>query len=849
MKYIKNKYKTIISLFYSIFIIIAFLFILYTLFGTNFKYIYKSIEIFPYMRRLMSGFDIQKSEEICQKADKDLILLYQSDYYSYIGENSTIKKSTSYLLNYIKNKETSQIREYIFSYYAQIIMLIFEIVLIIIWIVFCYFISKNTYLYCFLKMPCEKNCLKNIFFIISISLYFIIIILSLILLFNIQIFLQDINNSFCSLFKISYHTYNGEENYYEMRPKWTGINQIKNLIRKTRQNLRDLINKNSLINNKINEIKKNKFFNPSNNHTFIESHINELCDLNLYKVQNPNPLNNKKISEFLFCSDILNIVEKEYNETFYTSIIEINDIYNILNDINNNIVKIELSFDNAKNKLDSFVKIIKDMEVEFFNSLVFIMETIVQKYLIYFSYFFFIFTFLLELAGVIIMIILKTCYSLFCNKVYNFIWNCQFLTLMIILLIVICSTSLMIFIDDISSIMNNSFDTDGIKENRTFSNNKYDIEGINTCIFKDGDLSHYLNLDNEAKYLSHFYSTINNINDNLIFYNNYEIISEKNETKDKFNELEKNSFLAKFKYEDNKISTNAEEILEKVLNAYTDNATNQELFENDYYSNYYFVFDKKFCKYNYKILFDNNQISYHYKNGKNCMILKDFPIQTDYFKNLKTINIEELGISYDLDNLVNMFKEKYYNNDGFESSFLNLLQNSKNYLENAINQESNKTKNDIITLYETLKSKINIIHELYKNILKQNSTDLFSAFNCNYLKRDFYIFLDQLNNHLNKSLYKSAVLCFLLCMFSFLSILFSLITIKLKKIKNKYEDDLFKPKEKDEKEEISEKPKIKSLHEKFNFDENNKSSIGENTGLKKKVKKKHVIDIDIEKIQ
>ena len=164
MKYIKNKYKTIISLFYSIFIIIAFLFILYTLFGTNFKYIYKSIEIFPYMRRLMSGFDIQKSEEICQKADKDLILLYQSDYYSYIGENSTIKKSTSYLLNYIENKETSQIRAYIFSYYAQIIMLIFEIVLIIIWIVFCYFISKNTYLYCFLQMLCEKKLLKKYFF-------------------------------------------------------------------------------------------------------------------------------------------------------------------------------------------------------------------------------------------------------------------------------------------------------------------------------------------------------------------------------------------------------------------------------------------------------------------------------------------------------------------------------------------------------------------------------------------------------------------------------------------------------------------------------------------------------------
>ena len=42
--------------------------------------------------------------------------------------------------------------------------------------------------------------------------------------------------------------------------------------------------------------------------------------------------------------------------------------------------KIEFSLDNAKNKIDSFIKIIKDVEIEFFDKLVYIFETTIRKY-------------------------------------------------------------------------------------------------------------------------------------------------------------------------------------------------------------------------------------------------------------------------------------------------------------------------------------------------------------------------------------------------------------------------------------------------------------------------------------
>ena len=839
MKFLKKSIKNIFSLFNRHFIIFASIFLLYAFIGINFNLKIKLDDKFPTQRKLFSGFAKQKTEDICQKADKDLILSYESDSYFYIKENSSMKKSTSFLLNYVEDKEDSDLKSYIFSFYSQIILAALDILLIVIWILLCIFVSKDDYMDCLLKTRCVNKCLKNVFFIIAIAIYLVAVIMNIILLFNIHIFLQDINNSFCSFFKISYHTYNGEEYFYEIKPKWLGINQLKNLIQKTKDNLDKLTNQNKQINQKINEIKENKYF-ISDNNGFFEKYINEFCDLNKYKVPNPNPLNDSEISEFLYCSDILHLAESEYNETFNNSISEISEIYNILISIDNNMDKIEFSLEYAKNKLDSFVKIIKDMELEYFDNLAYLFETVIRKYCIYIIYVFFILVLLLELGGLINMVVLRSCFSIYCNKIYNFIWNFQFFSVFLIFLISIFFDSMKIFVNDISSIMQSYYNNEEIKENRTFYNTQYDLEGMNKCIIGDGDLAQYMNLDKDAEPLSHFYSMINIIKNNLNFFKNYEINSEKNEVNITLDELEQKPFLAKYKLlGDNKI-INAEEDLEKYLNLYTNNKENQDLKNNDYYANYFFVYDKIFCKSNYKLLSNNNEEFNFYKKGKNCMILEDFPSNNNYFKSISTKNMEQ---NYDLDDLVNKYKERYYNNGGFESSFQKMIQNSKYYLENKLNKESNKIKKDLISIYEILDNKINIIHDLYKSILKQNSTDLFSAFNCGYLKRDYFIFLDQLDNNLNHSLNNFSIYCFILAFFSFLSILLSLISIKVTKVERKYNEELFKVKEKSEKHEISEKPKIRSIHEKFNYDEGAKSSTNEKSGLKKGKKSKHVIDI------
>ena len=212
------------------------------------------------------------------------------------------------------------------------------------------------------------------------------------------------------------------------------------------------------------------------------------------------------------------------------------------------------------------------------------------------------------------------------------------------------------------------------------------------------------------------------------------------------------------------------------------------------------------------------------------MNLKDFLESTEYFKTIKTKNMEiEVGNNYYFNDLINRYKQKYYNNNGLEPSFLNMLHNSKNYSKNTIN---------IITL----------LHNLYKNIIEEKSTDLFSAFNCNFFKRDLYIFLDQLESNLSKSINKFVVFCSIYGACSFLSILSSVFYIKIINEEKILSEKFFKAKEKLEDNIINEKPKIRKINEKLNYDNVMKSNEKEELKSKRRSRIKHIIGIYFDKI-
>ena len=855
MKFLKIINKKRVSEIFFIIIIVFNFFLFYNVQKIIFiKNIRPNTNRNP-IRGLFTGIENQKSEFICEKATNDLFLLYEKESYDNIISNISMKSSTSYLYKYLENENISDLKNYIFSFQFEISLVIFIILIIIIWIVLCCFLSKEKCC-CLFNNKKNNHWVKNILWVISVSFYFIIILLIFLILFYFYPFIQIINNSFCSLFKITYHTYFGEEKNYEILPKWIGINEIKNLLLNTRDQIEDIIEKNNDIDNILTNDLKNDFYNELNNSQLIISHINKFCDLSKYNVPNPNPLSNKTILNFYFCANILNLIQEEYNNTISKFIKDIDDIYEKIKIIEINKNDIKFSLDNAGNKIYSFVKIISDLEIEYFDTLYFIFEEIISKYFIIGFYVFFIFVLIIEFIGLIsIFTYICCCNSKYCYKLYIFILNAKMFLLILTIIITILFSVSSVFIKDISIILQNIISNEN-NENTTFSFSKtlYDIEGINICIRGTGNLENYTQLNGISQSLIHFYSMFKIINDNLNYLLNNKIYVEKNEIKFIFDEIENKPYLAQYQLENNNTNnylnintyTTPEEILENVLNNYTNDKNNQNIGNNRYYANYFFVHSKDFCQNDYNYITKGNDNSY-YQNGKNCMLLEDFP-ENNYFRGITIKNLEGnennlngLNNTLKLDNLTKEFKNRYYYEDkGFKSLLQKLLNNSKFYFNEEIEPKSINIKNSMIKIFEIFDSKIKIIDNLYENIIGKNNTNLFGAFNCKYLKRDINIFLNQIDDNLPHSFFILSIYSLFIGIFSFICIIASAIALKLNKIINNYNDYGFSRNNKNEiqgLDNISEKPKIDPIREKNIYDENLKSSINEKTVFHKKKKK------------
>ena len=55
-------------------------------------------------RVLFSGFENKKTENICEKANKDLLSLYDEEYYDFIAIDMVMKKSTSYFYKFERKR-------------------------------------------------------------------------------------------------------------------------------------------------------------------------------------------------------------------------------------------------------------------------------------------------------------------------------------------------------------------------------------------------------------------------------------------------------------------------------------------------------------------------------------------------------------------------------------------------------------------------------------------------------------------------------------------------------------------------------------------------------------------------
>lgn len=850
MKYFKHIKKKIVSIIIHFFCVIfpLFFFIYFAIFIL--KKTKNNTDIINDKRILFSSIDEnQKFENICKNVENDLFSLYEKESYNYINiKASSLKKSTSLLLDYLEKKNEDDLKKYFYSFYFAIFLLFLDIAIIFVWIGLCCFLY-NDKCYCHFNKISQNICLKRIYMAAAISMYFLIIILNINILFQFYSLITKTNNSFCSLFKIIDHTFHGEEKNYKIKPKWIGIDNIKNLLEKTKNELDNIIDRNKEIYDILNKDVKNDYFFELKDKNFATYHLQNFCDFNQFKVINPNPLDNKNISNFLYCEDILNLVQNEYNDNFSYYISKIEDIYNEMNSINSNKDIIEFTLGNAQNKIDSFANVLKDIEIEYFNDLIEIYD-IIQKYIVTIFYILFIIFLIIDFFGFFCISSLLCCNSKSCKKLFIFMLNIQMISLMIIILFSAFFSICCVLLEDISMIIKHSIfeDKNDISKTFYFSKNQYDIEGANICISGNGNLKSYTQIDKGTESLTHFYSMLKIIKDNLNNLLNYKIILEKNETNLKFNKLDKKPYLAKYQvnqnnngelHYNNESYLSPEILLENVLTLYTNDGSNQNIGNNSYYANYFFVHSHDLCSSRYNLSYiniTNCKNECQYQKGKKCMMLEDFP-DNNYFNGItikklgnKNEEIEEYDSSlYNLDELTKEFKRRYYDLDnGFKTSFRNLLNNSKQYIFDSIKPKSNNMKNSIKEIYKIINEKINILENLYEDVIGKNNIHLYSIFNCKYLKRDINIFLNQIEINLYRSFYVIASYSLSISFFSFLSILFSILVLKMIKVIEKEKDKILEANEVN----IFEKPNIKYLDEKYRIDTNLKSNENEKVGLK-----------------
>ena len=280
-----------------------------------------------------------------------------------------------------------------------------------------------------------------------------------------------------------------------------------------------------------------------------------------FSIPNPDPLQEKPISNFYYCPNILNLIQNEYNEIFNKIIRDIDEIYEELKCIELNKNNVKFSLDNARNKIDSFVKIINDLEIQYLDKIYYIYNEIISKYSIISFFIFFIFALLIDFIGLISISSFICCSnSKHCYKLHLFTLNMLMLIIIIITIITIIFSVSSILVKDISAIIQYSFyfENDNSEKNNIFSFSKfqYDKEGINICINGNGKLDNYMQLYKGSEPLVHFYSRFNLIKENLYKLLNNKFLLDKNGIKKLFDQVEEEIYLIQYQLEGDDIEEN-----------------------------------------------------------------------------------------------------------------------------------------------------------------------------------------------------------------------------------------------------------------------------------------------------
>ena len=171
----------------------------------NFRYLNESVDV----------------EGRCEKAEKNFLDKYKNDYHSNINFDE-LDKYQKVLRSMIEEKDYKEINKYLPRILMYFIFLIVDIVLIIVWFIYCGCCC------CSSKNRSSSSICGKCSFILFLLLSCIVILLCVFGYFQTSCFYKSINGIACAFYKLVFHFIEGTKD--DFSSKWKGVEGLKDLI-------------------------------------------------------------------------------------------------------------------------------------------------------------------------------------------------------------------------------------------------------------------------------------------------------------------------------------------------------------------------------------------------------------------------------------------------------------------------------------------------------------------------------------------------------------------------------------------------------------------------------------------
>ena len=215
-------------------------------------------------------FESSKKNYVCDKAGTRLTDKYKTDFNEDTIKTKELTKAQQSIIDFARDSTYSNIKPYISRCGIFIFFLVLAIIFLLVWISYCSCCACKC---CLFKTSNPIKFCVCLWFITALVCYFIVILISIIILAIIPTFFSRINGVGCSFFYFIDHVrYGLRSNYTQRQNEWNGIEGLIDTLSNTQDQMSDIQKDSNDINNGINNIDISIY----NDDSTCEGHYNYL---------------------------------------------------------------------------------------------------------------------------------------------------------------------------------------------------------------------------------------------------------------------------------------------------------------------------------------------------------------------------------------------------------------------------------------------------------------------------------------------------------------------------------------------------------------------------------------------